>query len=627
MDAEPAIDWKKKGNAFLAEGKIDDAVTCYLEATRATPDDPYAYVNLGYGLIEQQHFEQAADSLRKSIALADDVFDAHYLLGQALTAQGLFEEARDSLIRALELNPNFEIGFREIGQVYERLGQIDEAMDAYRKAIKIKPDFVEVMLNLTQLLLGQKQFGEALVWGDRIVAVDASIEVANLFRAHALHGLGQNNRALTIIDAVLSQDPNNARASHGRGNVLYALHRHQEALQAFEDALAIAPEFADALSSYGVVLEKLGHVEKALEVLNRALALDPTHRHALDSLSAVLVRNGRSRESLDVVLRGLALHPQDPDLHWSRANIELLLGRFDSGWMEYEWRWKAGNMGKKMSLPEFSQPQWTGQPLEGKSIYVVHEQGFGDHIQFLRYAPLLQGRGAAKVYLQVPKGLQEIVKSSADGFQVLVDGDLVPHFDYYCPLMSLPRGFGTTLGTVPTHIPYLHGDPDMRAIWETRLGEHHKPRIGLVWSGSATHVNDHNRSLTLATLLKGAPTNCQFVSLQKEIREHDQRTLAEHPEVLHFGADLRTFSHTAALIECMDVVISVDTSVAHLAGALGRPLWVLLPLHPDWRWLLDRDDSPWYPTARLFRQSKRDDWDEVLHRVMMELKSLPITPA
>lgn len=329
--------------------------------------------------------------------------------------------------------------------------------------------------------------------------------------------------------------------------------------------------------------------------------------------------------------RGLVRHPLDANLHWTKAIGHLLMGDLRSGWAHYEWRWEASVLVERPALPAFTQPQWRGEPLEGKTILLYAEQGLGDTIQMLRYLSPLADKGA-RIFLSVPPAIRPLCGGLKKYCVVLEDMDPALAFDYQCPLFSLPLAFDTVLETIPAQLSYLSSEPEVRAFCEEKLGPRRCPRVGLVWSGNAAHANDKNRSIPLSLLMAGLPEGFQWVSLQKEVRPSDLPAFEAH-DLFDASEDLRTFADTAALVDCMDLVISVDTSVAHLTGALGKPLWILLPHSPDWRWMREREDSPWYPSARLLRQPKGDGsegsqaWEEVVQRIASDLKHMrPMAP-
>ena len=306
------------------------------------------------------------------------------------------------------------------------------------------------------------------------------------------------------------------------------------------------------------------------------------------------------------------------EAYWNKSLALLLQGEFIKGFNEYEWRWKNENIKKIAGERSFTQPLWVGnESLANKTILLWSEQGLGDSIQFCRYAKLVKSLGA-KVLLDVPKPLVALL-DELEGVDLLIEkGKPLPNFDFQCPLMSLPLAFKTDLNSIPNPTDYLKNIAEKVEVWSKRVGEKSNPRIGLVWSGSTGHKNDHNRSLTLTDVIKHLPPNFEYVSLQKEVREADKDVLS-NSAIKHYGDQLVDFADTAALCDLMDIVISVDTSVAHLAGALGKTTWILLPYVPDWRWLLDRDDSPWYASAKLYRQGEDRQYAPVLERIANDL--------
>ncbi len=296
----------------------------------------------------------------------------------------------------------------------------------------------------------------------------------------------------------------------------------------------------------------------------------------------------------------------------------LLLGRFEQGWRQFEWRKKCGG---PIAARCYPQPLWLGEEdIAGKTLFIWCEQGLGDTIQFCRYAKLAEARNA-KVIMSVQEPLRGLLKQISPTIQIINQGEVPTDFDYHCPLLSLPLAFRTTLETIPAELQYLKADEELRVAWAARLSPKTKPRLGLVWSGRTTHPNDHNRSIELEQFIPILGSHLDWICLQKEIREKDLALLRQLGHIAFFGDELRDFSDTTALLTQMDLVVTVDTSVAHLAGAMGKPVWLLLPYDPDWRWLLDRDDSPWYPSARLFRQQEIGNWAAVIDQVANELRS------
>jgi hypothetical protein len=400
--------------------------------------------------------------------------------------------------------------------------------------------------------------------------------------------------------------------------VLLQLARHDEALASAERALAVTGPNPGALVNVAVALEKLDRLDAALARLDEALRLDPRRRDAMVNRVVVLQGLGRIPDSVAAAREALEIYPDDADIHWNLSISYLLLGDFDRGWAEQAWRNRSTAFGAKRI--DYGFAPWRGQDLAGRTLFVFGEQGFGDTVQFVRYLPQL-ARLAATVYLAVPAPLEPLMRQLPANCRLLAQGARLPAVDYQCSLMSLPEVLRTRMETIPAAVPYLHPEGAAVQSWRARL-----PRdainVGIAWSGKPTHVNDRNRSMSLATFRQVEVPGCRFVTLQPDVREADRASLSQWPAALDLGRDLRTFGDTAALVEALDLVISVDTSVAHVAGALAKPVWILLPFVPDWRWMLDREDSPWYPTARLFRQGADARWEPVLERVRSELAGL-----
>lgn len=399
---------------------------------------------------------------------------------------------------------------------------------------------------------------------------------------------------------------------YNQGNALRRAGQLEQALGLYERALALRPDLTSARLNRGNTLHDLGRHADAARDFSQLLERDPGNVAALHNRANAWRELGQHRQACEDLEAALAQSPGDARIEWNLALAELRLGRFEAGWHHYEARWRR-DASLAALRPRTGRP-WTGEDCRGKTVLLYGEQGLGDVLQFVRYAPLLAARGA-RVLLQVAAPLVTLLRRCPGVAEVVATGHAAPHFELHCALMSLPALLGTTGASIPEAVPYLSADTDRLAHWRARLGARKGLRVGLVWAGNPRHENDRWRSVELEQLLAALDAPAQFVCLQRELRDGDRETLARWPQLLFFGTELKDFDDTAALCELMDVVISVDTSVAHLAGALGKPLWLLLPQVPDWRWMLEREDSPWYPTARLFRQHRTRDWAPVLQRV------------
>ena len=430
----------------------------------------------------------------------------------------------------------------------------------------------------------------------------------------------RHEEALASFRRAIALRPDFAEAHNSLGGALNDLGRHREAIESCEQALALRPHFAEAYGNLGLILTALNRHDEAIASCRKALSINPDLAEAHCNLGCALNDLGHQKEAIASYEQARALDPELAEAHWNLALALLATGDFARGWQEHEWRWRANVIGPEQN---FRQPLWLGvEDLTGKTILLHNEQGLGDALQFVRYAPQVRQRGA-RVVLRVQRPLLSLMAGLAGVDLVIAEGDALPEFDFHCPLLSLPLAFGTHLQNIPAGIPYLHPAADRLAKWQSILGERTAPRIGLAWSGNPAHKNDRNRSIALKQLLPllSVP-GVRFVSLQRDLREDDAAVLGNLPALVSIGAQLDDFADTAAAISLLDLVITVDTAVAHLAGALGKPVWVLLPFAPDWRWLLKREDSPWYPTARLFRQQQINDWDEAVSAVAIAMQML-----
>lgn len=576
-----------RGNALRALGRPAEALVSYDQALVLRPAFAEALNNRGNALQNLNRLDEAVASYDQSLALRPDHADTLNSRGAALQRLQRLDEALVSVNRALALRPAYAEAFFNRGIVLEELSRLAEALASYDQALVLKPDFPEALNN----------------------------------RGKTLQSLDRPEEALSSYDRALALKPDFSAALNNRGNTLLSLKRPVEALDSLDRALALKPDDPATLNNRGNTLESLDRPEEALASFARALELMPEFAEALNNRGNVLRNLNRPREALASFDRALAIRPGYADAHWNCSLVSLLLGDFARGWAEYEWRWQVPALRNRPR--SFGQPLWRGAaPLTGKTILVYAEQGLGDTIHFCRYARLLAARGA-RVVLEVQPVLKTLL-AELDGVQSLIGtGESPPHFDCHCPLLSLPPAFGTDLGTIPAEHHYLVADPQRVQTWQARLGRGSGRRVGMVWAGNAALGNDRTRSVSLGMLTRLAIPGVQLISLQKELRDGDRDMLAAHPEILHLGDALTDFADTAAVMASLDLVISVDTAAAHLAGALGRPVWILQRFAPDFRWLLDREDSPWYPSARLFRQPRFGDWDSVIDQVALALQHGP----
>jgi hypothetical protein len=455
---------------------------------------------------------------------------------------------------------------------------------------------------------------------DRHLDVAEQVEVL-YDQALRAAGAQEPERVVWLLDIVILLDPDFAEAYYKRGNALKTLGRLRLAIANYDKAIERKPDFAFAYCNRGVTQQALGMKAEALTSYDLAIAHDPSDAMSHYNRALLLQEYSRWDEVIASYDRAVAIDPSFADAQYNGSLALLYCGHLEQGWRNYEWRWKnAARLGMGKSS-DFSQPLWLGEhAVDGKRILLHSEGGLGDTVQFCRYAALAAARGA-QVYLQLQPPLHGLLSSLEGVSTVIEKGTELPPFDCHCPLMSLPLAFGTTLETIPPPAKGLQVDRTKRARWDSLRTEPGSPRIGLVWSGNPDNANDQRRSIRLADWVRRLPAGYRYFRLQRDMRGDDRAVLESCSFISSVDEDVQDFMHIAAMCRCMDLVISVDTSLAHLSGTLGRPTWVMLPYIPDWRWLRGRDDSPWYPTMRLFRQESPGNWTDVFERIGNRLRS------
>ncbi len=534
----------------------------------------------------------------------------------ALHQQGQLAEAEQLYQQVLQAQPSSFSVLYMLGLIAFQSGVPQRGVELTSRAIAINPSVAEAHNNLANGLLQLGRFDDALASFDKAIALKPDYLEAYSNRGALLNQVGRAEEALQSTDRAIALKPDYAEAHCNRGLALAALRRPAEALASYDRAIALRPEFAEAFNDRGVVLDQLNRHEEALASFDQAIALRPDYADAYTNRGATLIDLARHHEALASYDKSLALRPQHVETHLNRGLLLLQLGEFPEGWTEFEWRKRLPEAPGARALPR---PLWTGaEDIRGKTIFIHTEQGFGDALHFCRYARLLDAHGA-KVIVSARPSLKKLLASLSPNIHVVADGDLPPEFDYHCPMLSLPLAFRTVPERLPHETPYLTADAALKTEWNASLPAKTKPRIEIVWSGNSEQGNDRNRSMTLETFLPIVSDDADWTALQIDLRERDQAALKQDGRITFFGDAIKDFSDTAALLDLMDLVITVDTSVAHLAGALGKPVWILLARNADWRYLLGRNDCPWYPTARLFRQRALGDWRDVIASVKTEL--------
>lgn len=512
--------------------------------------------------------------------------NALHLLGVVYSELGNYKDAAENIRKALQISPGFAEACNNLGNAQRNLGQFDEAIASYQKTIKLKPDFAEAYYNL-----------------------------GNVYRDKQ-----QTAKSMTCYQKAIQLDPNIAEAHYSLGLAFRDRLQYEEAIRCFKRTLDIVPDSAEAYNSLGLVLSENGRFDEAILNYQKAIELIPSFAGAYYNLGNSLKEKEDLLGALNCYRKAVSFDPSYTYAHWNMSLILLLFGELGEGFKEYEWRWELKGIHK---MRDFPQPVWDGSEVKGSTVLLHSEQGFGDAIQFIRYAPLVAKRGA-RVIVECQRELLSLLQGVEGVSRVVEQGKLLPEFDMHCPLLSLPLTFGTTASSIPADIPYIPVDPSLVKKWSAAINmDGVQFKIGLVWSGNPKNTNDRNRSLPLSIFSDIAGIRgVVLYSLQMGEAAEQADSMPEGLKLLDYTRDIHDFSDTAAFIENLDMVISVDTAVAHLAGALGKPVWTLLPTVPDWRWQLKRSDSPWYPTMRLFRQSVSGEWGDVILRITDELNRL-----
>ncbi len=598
------------------QGDTPRAITFVRQALDAQPGDADLHNSLGTFLAASGEKTAAIAAFQAALAIDDALPMTHANLGSVLRDLGETEAALACFHRAVELAPERAGLHATLGTALQQAGRINDALHSFDRAAELRPDIAFLHLSRGNLLRELGHPAQALHAYDQALAIDPLSSVAHTNRGLTLHDLGRLHDALESLDRALALAPQLAAAHFNRANLLRDLGRQEQALAAFDQVLAIDADNVGALVNRGAVLNALDRFDEALASVERALALSPNHAEAINNRGNILQDLGRYNEAITAFSAALAVVPDQQDIAWNLSLAQLQQGDYATGWKLHEAR-------KRKRSPvadlDFSVPLWLGETdLRGKKLFLRGEQGLGDTLQFCRYALLANLRGAS-VTLSVQTPLLRLLRQLGPTIDV-IDYDLRPaKLDLHAPLMSLPLAFGTTLDTIPTPGGYLRAADADWSRWLGVLGEKKRPRIGLVWSGNPAHHNDRHRSVGLRAILPLLDFDAEFISLQADVRPEDQPVLRAVSEIRHFDGKFHDFADTAGLIATVDLVITVDTATAHLAAAMGKPTWIMLPFNPDWRWLLGRDESPWYRSVRLFRTEGPAGRDAMIAKVRAAL--------
>jgi tetratricopeptide (TPR) repeat protein len=576
--------WYQLGELIRLQGNLVDAEASYRRAVQLDADHIAAHLALSEILAARGHGQEAIAGYRQVLRIQPDHVEALTRLGIASGERGQHEEAIGLFRRVLQLQPNTAQVHHNLGVALAQRDRLDEAVASLEQALRLKPDYVEAYNNL------------AITLGD----------------------MGRHEEAVAQLHRALQLRPEYAEALINLGRALAELGRKGEAVAYLRQAVRLKPHSVQAHNTLGLALADLGRFAEAEAAYEAALRLEPKSSEALTNLGSTYKEQGRLDEALACYEMALWFDPGAASIHWNRALTRLQMGDYERGWPEYEWRWRRRTVPRR-----FAQPRWDGTPLDGRTILLYSEQGLGDTLQFVRYAPLVKERGGT-VVLQCPGMLQPLLSSCAGIDRIVPEETAPPPFDVQIPLMSLPAAFGTTVATVPARVPYLAADPALVERWGTELRRYPGYKIGLAWQGNPNHRWDRHRSFPLRRASPLARLGgVHLISLQ-QVHGLDQLDDCGGLPIVRLGDDFDggagAFMGVAAIMAHLDLVITVDSALAHLAGALGVPTWTVLAAIADWRWMVDREDTPWYPSMRLLRQREVGRWEPVFEWIATEIR-------
>lgn len=602
------------------QNDLGSAELLYRQILSSDPAHADALHLLGFLEHQRGRSELAVPLIRQAISLRPTAAACHSNLGIVLMDEGLLADAVESFQRAVGLNPSFADACANLALALQKLGHLDEAAATCRRTLEIDSRHVTALNLLGNILKQKRQIAGAVECYREALRIDPRFVDAQSNLGIALRAAERLPEAADCFRQVIALAPHHVQAHYNLGCIYQHQGQLADAVEHYRQTVRLNPKHADAHNNLGNVQKDMGQLPEAAQCYRRAIELNSQDVGAHYNLAIVLQDLGHLDEAATHFDEALRLNPKDPVARYNRSFLLLLTGDFTTGWPEYEYRWQEAGIQPR----SFAEPRWRGEPLEGKTILLHAEQGLGDAIQFCRYASLVKQRGAT-VVLECLTPLANLLDTMPGVDRVVAQGQPLPAFDFQIPLLSLPAVFETTLKNIPATIPYLTARPELVDHWRNKLAPLDGCKIGIAWQGNPLHKNDRFRSAPLGAFGPLAQvTGVNLVSLQKgpgteQLSQTTEFTVHDLGECYHSAT---TLLETSAVLRNLDLVVTIDSALTHLAGALGVPVWVALPANPDWRWLLERADSPWYPTMRLFRQSTLGDWTDVFARMANELREL-----
>jgi tetratricopeptide (TPR) repeat protein/ADP-heptose:LPS heptosyltransferase len=648
---------KNLGNLRARQGKLEAAIAALRRALEHGPGDFEVHNELGIVLARLRRYAEAEASYREAIRIRPDYPDSHNNLGNALRNQRKLDLALASFREALRLRPAYPEAYNNVGIVLKHLGKLNEAVASYEQALRLRSDYPEAHNNLGLALASRGKLDAAIVSYQQAVRLKPDYVEAYANMADALIGLGRLAEAQAGYKQALSIRPRDARLHKCLGNALARMDKTSEAEASFREAIRLSPRYAEALSDLGIAQTRQGRFDEAIASYRQAIEVKPSFPEAYNNMGNALRNAGRFEESLECYRKALEpkpdyadahnnlgiayaelgrfdeavasytqclkIRPNHVDAHMNRALTWLRKGDYAQGWAEYEWRWKKRSLTNRPLI----MPQWNGFPLAGRRILLITEQGLGDTLQFVRFCQVLKRQGASSVILECPERLMKVLSRTPGIDELVPQGKPLPEYDVYCALMNVPGLTATSVEAIPADVPYIFPEPELVERWKRELAGGPGLKVGINWQGNPKYAGDRHRSVPLACFepLARVP-GVRLFSLQKNTGIEQLDALAGGLPATDLGRRLDEttgpFLDTAAVLVNLDLFITSDTAVAHLAGALGVPVWMPLSTTPDWRWMAHREDNPWYPTMRIFRQADHMAWGPVFERMAAELRKL-----
>jgi tetratricopeptide (TPR) repeat protein len=601
--------------AFLAhqEGRLEEAESLYRQFVEIAPKEGRIWHLLGALCYQKGSLEQAEQYFNRAIELVSRFPEALNARGILFKEAGNLSDAEQDFRKALEYLPDFPQGLTNLADVCRLFGNLTEAKLLIEQALNLAPTLAPAYNNLGAIERDLNNFEEASNAFKQALVLDENLIEASLNLSKMLDLLGQTDSAVEIALEAIQKRPDHAPSYNCLGSLYFDSGRFDEAKINFKLACELDPTFGEAHNNFANTCTRLNNPVVAHIYYDLALEIDINNPNFWANKAAAFHSQNKIDDAIEACEKALTIEPKHADARWNRAIARLISGDLPGGFADYGARWL---------LPEFKKRKfigslWCGEELAGKSILVQSEQGFGDTFQFIRYITLISDQKPKAIYFETYEALRTILAPISEISQIFMRGDLLPESDYYVPLMDLPHLFGSTLETIPNFCPYLNTTYDRLIDLKTDTDSSHHLKIGLVWAGRATHKNDNNRSIPFSYLLPlTQDITAKFYSFQLGARQQD---LNNQSKIVDLSPDLIDFAATASLLNQLDLIITVDTAIAHLAGAMGVKCWVMLPFAPDWRWLLDRNDSPWYPSLFLFRQPVPEDWGSVIELIKQKL--------